>query len=89
METITKNLNNLTINNTLKQTKVDDVIESLEEFNIAQKRKKSILSKYIHKYKNSSTMIQYGDDLEDDDAYDIMTVRHGHIWVKIKVKRNT
>ena len=49
----------------------------------------STSQQYILQYKNDPTMTQLGDDFESDEEHDIMTVRSGDKYVKVKVKKHT
>ena len=49
----------------------------------------STSQQYIEKYKNDQSMMQVGEDIESDEEHDIMTVRSGDKYVKVKVKKQT
>lgn len=49
----------------------------------------SITKQYISQYNNDPSMIQVGDDIESDDENNIMTVRDGDEFCKVKVKKSS
>ena len=85
--------------NEIKQLEQNEQIKQLEQneqmINVQEVQQKitintlSTSQQYIQQYKNDPTMTQLGDDVESDEEHDIMTVRSGDKYVKVKVKRQT
>lgn len=67
----------------------DEAKDTLEEVNENEHDKFNVTQSYINQYQHDPSMIQVGEDIESDDEHNIMTVRSGDKYCKIRVKKSS